>query len=219
MILGALLGASPVAAQSRAAGQLFVDVTAFAAGQLRSSTDQTAPVVTRGDLSAVVPGAAVAIGTFLTPRVSLRAEAAFPWDVNTDYSESYDEAILLGATSLLTTTTDYENEYGNRNLSVLLGYHSAPHRRFAVSYMGGVAFVRERQSLSIVISTPGIPPFIPARTNRQEISGTNYRAAAALGMDVEIPFSTHLSLVPQVRVVAFTGEISVRPGVGLRWMP
>jgi hypothetical protein len=211
LTLCALLEARMVVAQEPDTGRIFFDVVALAAVEQRGHVDYNAPVRSSDDLSHVVPGEAVAVGTFLAPRVSLRVEAAFPWSVRT---EPVSPSSIGDAPTL-----SNEREYGNSSVSVLLGYSAAVRRRVRVGYMGGVAFVRERSAVVTVVSNPGLPPIIPARSDRTEATTINYRPAVALGMDVEIPFWSHVSLVPQIRVVAFTGELSIRPGLALRWLP
>ena len=112
----------------------------------------------------------------------------------------------------MSNSVAYSDENRSWTTAVLVGYHTEGTGRLRLGYLGGVAFVGERTHAVSVSSSPGIPPLIPARTERYERTDVGYRPAVAVGFDIEIGIASHVAAVPRLRVVAFTGRLSVRPG-------
>jgi hypothetical protein len=238
-VLIGLACASPVAAQEPEAPRVFFDGAAFVgferAGQLRSER----PIVRERDASATVAGGAAAVGTFLGPRVSLRLEASFPGPVDTTYSSGSGFVFTslgvgtspMGSVMQLLSSR-VEEERRERSASVLIGYHTARRNRVRVGFLAGVAFLWQQQRTVIEQTLPTFPfPVLPTmpggfpvevfppRIDRSETSATSYRAAPAVGLDVDIAMAAHLAVVPQMRVQASGGVLSLRPGIAVRWTP
>jgi hypothetical protein len=153
-------------------------------------------------------------GTFLVPRVSLRVEAAFPGP--TSITETSSNAIVLTGTGL-SEYLSQSSDSNTQSFSALLGFHPLATGRWRVDFLGGVAF--NRQSFHAVVTTTieGLPPLLPARFSSYEANAVSYDPSAIVGSDVAARLSAHLSVVGQVRVLAFASDIHIRPGVVLRW--
>lgn len=203
--------ASSAAAQSREAGSVILEGSAFVGIERAAHVQREAPVRTSNDLSATVFGGSLAAGTFLSRNVSVRLEVARPGG-----SRVSDSSPVLLGDSLLSTVTS-SSDYQSWATTVLAGYHTEQKGRLRLAYLAGVAFVREQTHLVTVIASAGLPPIIPARTSRTETTAFSTRPAIAVGMDAEIAAARHLAVVPQLRVVGFAGSVGVRPGVALRW--
>src|SRR5262245_46378849 len=102
-------------------------------------------------------------------------------------------------------------------LLALTGYHAPRHARIRLAYLGGVVFLRERFRRTAVSNTAGIPPVIPASSMFSDDTTTTFRPAVAVGFDAEISLTSHVAVVPQLRVVAPSAGLSIRPGVAVRW--
>jgi hypothetical protein len=209
-----------VAAQDRETGRLFVEGSAFLGIDRDAHADYQTPVPTSDDQSATVPGGGFAVGTFLAPRVSVRLELAVQGSSDFSYA-----APQLISDSLVSTSIRVTDDRRSWATTVLAGYHAERRGRLRLAYSGGVAFVGERTDRAIVISSslqPSFgPPFLvsvfPTVVQRSEARVYSYRPAVAVGLDAEIGLGTRVAVVPQLRVVAFTGRISIRPGVAIRW--
>jgi hypothetical protein len=82
-----------------------------------------------------------------------------------------------------------------------------------------VAFRWERRHLVAEQTIPTLPPVILLRPLRTELTATTYRPAAIVGLDADIAMGRRVSLVPQMRVQAVAGLLSLRPGIAVRWIP
>src|SRR6185436_18619807 len=218
IVLALLAWARPSAAQQAEPPRFFLDGAALAAIERRGHSDAF-------DLSAIVPGGAVGVGTFLTSDVSLRMEVAFPAGTSAASTSSIppliDLPIDLPIGSLIAISSINSATTSLRSVStmVLAAYHMKPAGRLRVAYLGGVSFERLRTNLVTTTTSAGLPPLIPTRVVRVDTTTIGYNTAIALGMDAAVELATHVALVPQVRVVAFGGFIGIRPGVAVRWTP
>lgn len=168
--------------------------------------------------SRVAVGGVAAIGAFISDSVSVRFETAFIGDYKTTVSsnsQSFLESIDGTAT---TSFTDF---------TIAAAWHQSS-RRLAISYLGGVVFRREESETSLIttyrtrstISPVGgslVPIGIADAAFEQTFTSTAYRTGIATGVDVAVNFSRHLAIVPQLRMVAFDQDWSLRPVVALRW--
>jgi hypothetical protein len=162
-----------------------------------------------------MPGASAAIGVFITPSISLRAEGSF----QTDEIRSDETISRLGLeTRESNTITD---------VIVAAGWHQGGTRRTTITYLAGMVFRRQHQDTAMTYSFPGASRVLDPRmltpnpfgTTEIEYSSTLYSAGVAAGVDVGIKVSEHVAVVPQFRLIAANYAWSVRPAVALRWQP
>jgi hypothetical protein len=108
-----------------------------------------------------------------------------------------------------------ERDYRAPSAAVLVGFHTNRRHHVQVGYLGGLMLLEERQhTLTQISYVP--PPGVSIPIQRTENSTFTYRAAAAIGLDVDIELAAHVAVVPQIRTGVFTGNLSVRPAVDLR---
>lgn len=214
------------AAQEQEAPRIFFDGAAFISFERTSQLRYPAPLPGRlGDFDAngTVGGGGFAVGTFLAPRVSLRLEAAFPRSVDSSYSTSSgvvfvnDSSRLVDGTQFLSNRV--EDKVSRRGAAVLAGYHTERRSRVRLGFLAGVAFLWERQRSVMEQTLPVLVPLIPVRTQRFEVTTTSYRPAVAVGLDADLALGRRVSVVPQMRVQAVSGTLSLRPGIAVRWTP
>jgi hypothetical protein len=203
-ILAILLTAGPAAAQTRE-GKVFVTGGAFA-GIERAAHSTTDGLATAAlDSSGTAPGALIGVGTFVTPAWSVQFELALEGTIHR--TQSFTIAGLPQALTRRTST-----EMSSTSGAALVGFHTRPHGRLALAYLGGIAFVRERQAYQQSYSG-GPPELLESPATETFI----YGATAAVGMDADITVLHHLAIVPQVRVQTSARGLSIRPGVSARW--
>jgi hypothetical protein len=117
-------------------------------------------------------------------------------------------------------------------VSSLVGYHPQARGRFKPGVLAGLSFVTSTfesqypyyyalESVSLLSSV--IPTALPPPgTILQMTTTTHHSLGALVGFETTIELSRHLSVVPEVRAVAFStgnvgGAFLIRPGVGARW--
>jgi hypothetical protein len=218
-----VIASIPVAAQEQEATRIFLDGIGFVSIERTGQLRYVSPVAGRlGDLdvNGTAWGGGFAVGTFLAPRVSLRVEAAFPESLDSSYSMRTG----LVVSSRLVDETQFfsdrvEEEVSRRSASVLAGYHTGRRSRVRLGFLAGVAFLWERQRSVVEQTVPPIVPFIPIRTQRFDVTTTSYRPAVTLGFDADVALARQVSVVPQMRVQAVAGMLSLRPGIAVRWTP
>jgi hypothetical protein len=171
--------------------------------------------------SRVAPGAAAALGVFITPSVSLRVEGSYQGEHVTETNFSDVRQSITFEDRQATSTTD---------IFVAAGWHQGESRRTTITYLGGMVFRRQREEAALryfigaptlpsMIGLGGQPVFGPLTLFDEEFGSTSYSAGIMAGVDVSINLSTHFAVVPQVRMVAAGGALSVRPAVSMRWRP
>jgi hypothetical protein len=101
----------------------------------------------------------------------------------------------------------------------LLGYHTGRRHRVRLGFLAGVAFRWEQQRSRTEQTVPAFVPVFPLIIQRSDVTATTYRPAPAVGIDADIAMVRHVSLVPQMRVQAIAGLLSLRPGIAVRWIP
>lgn len=205
-----LLGNSVAAMAQSEAPPLFVTGAFFSGIERLSHQKTTEPLSFEVDLSGTTTGGSVAVGTFLSPRWSLQLEFAFPSALDTSFTPP-----LPPGTPAPPFTQHVQLESRRKTGAILVGYRTPRRRRVSAEYLGGIAFVQERQrTVTEITAVVPIPFPLPRRTDAELV---NYRGAATAGFDVDVAIASGLSVVPQIRALVFVGALSVAPGVGLRW--
>jgi hypothetical protein len=181
--------------------------TLFVTGGYGIGMDQSSHFVSnqpdglQTNLSGRMTARSFGVGTFLTPRLSVRFEMTLPETMSVSASTS-GTPIVESLSVAQTTTTG----------AVLFGYHTASTREVSVAYLGGVLFVSQRQdSLSQVLTDTGTPLAAPMVSNAY-----SYRSAAIAGADVNIALGQHLALMPEFRAWSLNGTFSTRTSLGFR---
>jgi hypothetical protein len=153
------------------------------------------------NLSGHMTARSFGVGTFLTPRLSLRFEMSLPETLTASGSTSGD--LVVESLRVAQTT---------RTGAVLFGYRTSPGRVVSVEYLGGVLFVSQRQnSLSQVLASTGAPLAEPMVSDAY-----SYKSAAIAGADVDIALGHHLSVVPEFRAWSLNGTFSTRTSLAFR---
>jgi hypothetical protein len=191
---------------------VFVSGNAFAAVNVDTGARPVQPVsgVASVDSGGTTAGGGAGIGTYLKSKWSVRFELAFAGETD--------------ASSTLTSPTFTETlrvQTQIRHANVLVGYHPAARGRVEMGYLGGVAFVYQRQHLfeNTTVQLPfPLPPgsVVPPSGFQTEAIVTSYRQAAVVGLDVAVSLSKKCAIVPGMRALAFSGTLSLQPGVAVR---
>jgi hypothetical protein len=209
-----------VVARPLAAQTVFVDGAVFLGIERFSHTSTQPPNASLTDLSGTTVGGRVGVGTFLSPQWSAQVEFAYPklLKTTTTIQPPVPQPLAIpgmpGPTAIvIPITQQVERDYRAPGVAVLVGYHTARRHHVAVGYLGGLTLLEERQHTMQTFLRAGVPTPISS----SETTTFTYRAAAAMGFDVDIALASHLALVPQVRADVFVGSLSVRPAVAVRW--
>jgi hypothetical protein len=153
------------------------------------------------NLSGHMSARSFGVGTFLTPRLSVRFEMTLP-----------ETLTATGATSGTPVVESLRVAQTTRTGAVLFGYHTSSSRPVSLEYLGGVLFVSQRQhSMSQVFTNTGVPLAAP-----MESDAYAYKSAAMAGADVNIALGRHVAVVPGFRVWSLAGTFSTRAGLGFR---
>ncbi len=224
---GLIVSALSAAAQS----PVYITGTGFADIKTFSGTEGNLYGSGSSQLGGTTAGGGLRIGTFLHPRWSL--ELAIDVGGKTEGSTQYPMILADIPTSL--RVPDFKQRVRFLTVSSVVGYHPAPRGRLRPGYLVGFSFVRgtyqsqypnyyalatgalTRVNLGTVFPTIFPPPVFTTET----ITSTENTSAVALGFETAIDLQKHLSVVPEVRALAFSqrgaGVFLIRPGVGLRW--
>lgn len=220
LTLGLLLGgfAAPAAAQS-----LFVEGSIFAAVERRSTTETSEAELGTADLNGVVAGGGFSIGTFLTPKVSVRAQFAFASRV--EYDAETVSTPDLGPTlppGIFVPSIRRRVEASEKitTFSALVGYHTERRHKVQLAYLGGAAFFvgqrKFRYTTSYELPREVLAFSLVPADSVIEYSSTGYTVTAEVGLDADVALSSRWSLVPQARLMAYGGGLTLRPGVAFR---
>jgi hypothetical protein len=153
------------------------------------------------NLSGHMSSRSFGVGTFLTPRLSVRFEMSLPETLTASGSTGGD---LVVENLRVAQTT--------RTGAVLFGYRTSPSRVVSVEYLGGVLFVSQRQnSVSQVLAYTGMPLAVPMVDDAY-----SYKSAAIAGADVNIALGRHLAVVPEFRAWSLAGTFSTRTSLAFR---
>jgi hypothetical protein len=174
---------------------------AYGAGTDRSSHFVTNQPGLQTNLSGHLSNRTFGIGTFVTPHWSVRFEMGLPATLHVASTSSGTATVQ--SLSVAQTT---------RTASVLFGYHTASTRRVSMEYLGGVAFIAQRQNaVSQVFDPSGFPLSGPMETDSY-----SYKSTAVAGADVNITVVRHFAIVPEFRAWVLGGTLSLRAALGFR---
>jgi hypothetical protein len=180
--------------------------------------DPTSVPRTHSNRDRLAPGGAFALGVFVSPSVSLRVETSFQGNHVTTEETSIASESTSSLLRYTTSTTD---------LTAAAGWHQGTGRT-TVSYLAGIVFRRQETDTfarftypNVVVRTVGGRPVqvIEPVTTEENYTTTMYDTGLMAGIDVTVNVSSHLAIVPQVRLVGSSYSWSVRPGVLMRWRP
>jgi hypothetical protein len=231
-VLGAaaalLVCAATAAAQSHPDAGVFIQAGVHAASEWRAHSERTgSPIglsLTSTDTSGTVAGGSVAVGHYLKPFLSVRAEAVVGGKLH-GRSESRSPSVTGGILTptpgtvvfeTVETITITDSELRLADIHLLLGFHRAPTRRIRLSYLAGATIRQERTHNLTTTTDPGFPPFIGPRVDRTSLTTTIYRTGLVVGVDSEVALTSRIAVVPHVRAVAPSGSVGLRTGVHLR---
>lgn len=204
-----LLGSASVAAAQPANHGMFVDAGALSNTAWHGNSvilnDQETPNVDGTSI-----GGSTEIGTWLTPRFSIRLEVAVLGDVRAATSTTSSETAGLGQTILLTQQNSVTLR--ERTVSVLLGYATDRRHGVQLSYLGGAVFGFSRVQESTVQLVSPLLQGIPFPQSSYTVR--SYGSTAEVGLDADVAIGPHLSIVPQARLLA--DDVAIRAGVALR---
>jgi hypothetical protein len=217
LVAACALPPAALAQPAPGSGTVFAGIAGFA--DMRRAPTSEVQNGPDDDASGTVPGGALGLGVYLTPRISMRAEWSLSDTLSLErnspiYPYSVADLALraLPPTSLLVpqrTTEERDVKAG----FALLGYHLGSGRA-QLELLGGIGLVNERVTTITEIQLPVIPG-VPGYRN--EYATSAHHAVAVVGADAMVSLTTRAALVPQVRVYALNGALQVRPGLGLRW--
>jgi hypothetical protein len=154
-------------------------------------------------------GGTVAAGA----RVSERWELSIAVDVPRATEDVQERSIVLRLVRL-----DVQSITRNRPITVSALARIQPRDtgRARIGYIAGLSFIGLRQRFSIVA-----PPEAPSSLVPETVRTVDYSAAPTAGVDVLIPVSSHLAVVPAFQATVFRGSetsaLLLRPRVSARW--
>jgi hypothetical protein len=153
------------------------------------------------NLSGRMTARSFGVGTFLTPRLSVRFEMTLP-----------ETLTVTGSTSGTPIVENLRLAQTSRTGAVLFGYHTSSSRPVSLEYLGGVLFVSQHQrSISQVFTSTGTPLMAPMQSDAYA-----YKSAALAGVDVNIALGRHVAVVPEFRAWSLAGTFSTRTSLGFR---
>lgn len=135
------------------------------------------------------------------------------WDVRGEVeigsTTTITEALLPPVTAFLTRTRNGITAY-----SALVGFSPATGPRVRFTVVGGISFLHSKTDVDSL--PPGL--VVIPHTNIDNV------AAPTVGAELPIMLTSHVSIVPGLRVHAFTLHtdgttgLGIRPGIGIRWI-
>lgn len=229
LALVGVLGLPVFALAQPSSGTVFISAGGFAAIEKSPTATVLAP---QPDTSGTVAGGGLGIGVHLTERVTARVE----WSLTDTLTQSGDtinypyyyppellaassgaSSVWVASPQLTALTVPYVPETRRSTAAgfALLGYH-LPAGRASIELLGGVGLLNEdvegRYDVRIANAPAGLSlPALPSYRS------SSYHAVAVVGADVAVSLASRAAIVPQVRVYAHQGGLSVRPGLALRW--
>jgi len=205
------------------AQSFFVEGAAFASIERRARTDSPAGSSAIAGVDGTAAGGGASVGAWLTPHISVRLEMAFPAGLESSVDENIGLPIPVtfprGLIPPLTITTEHFER--TRTFAALLAYHTERRHRVQLGYVGGAAFLVREMRQTVSSSFPGlipivIPPEISFPSVGFDSTFTNYGVTVEVGLDADIALSSRFSVVPQMRMLAFGGGLTLRPGAAFR---
>jgi hypothetical protein len=164
-------------------------------------------------------GAALAVGVFVTPSVSLRVEGSFQGGYSRD---------SVTTSAALQTRDESHRSTKNTDVIVAAAWHQGASRKVSVNYLAGMVFRRYEAETFDRVSYPALTTSVvngrvvqsvTIETDESNYDVTGYGAGIMAGIDVVWRLSDSLALVPQFRMVTATSELALRPAITLRWNP
>jgi hypothetical protein len=225
--LGIILSSAARADAQSPDAALFVDGAVFASIERRAHSSSSDGL--DADLSGTVAGGGAALGTWLTPRLSVRLELAVPARLDAETTtDGIIVPVLYGPAAVF--TQQIERSERIRTLSALLAYHTARHGGVQMGYLAGAAFIARELHQVYTSVTPlttftslsgtAAPTLVIVPLPRTtDVTLNDYAVNGEVGLDADVAVGIRFSVVPQVRVTGVAGGLSVRPGVAarLRW--
>lgn len=192
-----VLGLLALSVPAPAQAQLFASGDVFADHKrLSGNSSESTLDVTRA-------GGGAAVGVRTSDR----------WDVRGEVEIGSTTTI---AQPLLPPVAAFQSRTQNRitAFSALVGFSPAADSRVRFTVVGGISFLHSKTDIDSVPSGILVVP----HTNIDNV------AAPTVGAEVSIMLGSHVSIVPGLRVHAFTlrtdgtNGFAIRPGIGIRWI-
>lgn len=198
--------AQPAAAQVVVSGGPFANILRFGGYSSRS------PSIYDENLSGTTSGVLIGIGGVIASHAVVQLEIAIPKELHTD---------ILPYRALYPSppppyTTRRSVDYRTRHVSIMAGYQTGQKHRVRAAMLGGVMFIEE-EVRSLTTYPPQQSLVLPS-----DNTNTAKRTAPVFGFDLSCAITSHLSVVPQIRMyksspVSGYGSIGLWPGVSARW--
>ncbi len=199
-----LILTAPAAAQS----PVFVSGSFF--GDVKRFSGDPATNVLDGDTI----GGGARLGTFVAPSWTLELGT----DVGGVTTIARDVPQLVGKTAALPPRRQSRTRNRLIATSALVGFHPGANRRVRFAYLGGLTLLHVTRKTDTLIAGVAQP---------NERDTVDFVPAATMGIEAWVAVSSHLGIVPEVRVFAFSlggnglagiaGGIAIRPGIAIRW--
>jgi len=184
-------------------------------------------------------GFALRIGTELAARWGVELEFLRPAQIETEFSPgivplafesdglTFTELTNVpstGATSVVFPSYTYRFRTRQRNTSLSSALWARQQISSGVSlvYLGGVGFHHRTEEATISFTPSPLPalpgiPSIPIVLPPSVSTATTYDVGPFAGIEARIGLTTHVQLVPGVRLHGIAGGWLLRPSVGLGW--
>jgi hypothetical protein len=182
-------------------------------------------------------GFALRIGTELGTKWGVELEFLRPAEIETEFSPgivplAFESGALTftdlspagGTTSLVFPSYTYRFQTRQRNttLSTALWAKQQISSSVSLVYLGGVGFHHRTEEATISFNPSPLPllpgiPSIPIVLPPSVSTATTYDVGPFAGIEARIGLTTHVQLVPGVRLHGIAGGWLLRPSVGLGW--
>jgi hypothetical protein len=206
-------------------GAVFADIRQFG-----TTAIDVASLEGDSSLDATGIGGSVRVGTWLDRRWTL--EAGF--DMANQTTVEIENPYILALFPPNLRPRDLSVSTSFTNVTTTVGFHQRANRRLRFGYRAGFSFVRAttRSEIPFLASAPvsfvlgdlaaALPRFrlVPERT-QTTLEQKQNTGALVLGFEAAVRVTRRLSVVPEVRALAFStsgrGTFLIRPGAGARW--
>jgi hypothetical protein len=182
-------------------GTVFADIRQF------GTTGAIQSAISDFSLDATGIGGSARVGTWLDRRWTL--EAGFEMGNRTTVEIENPYILALFPPGM--RPRDLEASTSFTSVTPMIGFHQRANRRVRFGYRAGFSFVRATFRSQL-----------PVGITRSPVVERQNTGALALGFETAISLRRHLSVVPELRALAFSlsgrGQtFLIRPGVGARW--
>ena len=198
----------PVAARAQGTPAWFVSAGVSAVFSQESGSRIVGPPDGRGtviDRGGTTTSGIFGVGASLSPKWNLRFEFGLMGSVDFTSTTSTD---LIVQTS--------RGESTRKVGSVLVGYLSPARGRVSVGFVGGVAFIHERQHVTVETEITTPVPVPPTFFDQAETEAWTYRQAPQVGIEAVVSATPRVAIVPAFNLIAYSGTWLLQPGVSLR---